>query len=617
MSSSEVSMLSLNVINSPFNQEQVEQLSRLLPTLTDSQKVWLSGYLSGVMSKEVQHTSSSPAQVDGKPISTSTRKVTVLYGSETGTARLLSERMAEKLDAASFMVTLLALDDFKTSKLKKTGDLLIITATHGEGDPPNNAISFYEFLHSRKAPTLEQLRFSVLSLGDTSYEFFCQTGKDLDKRLEELGGERLYERVDCDLDFDEQANVWMDGVLDVLTHSSDAVDHHALLDQKKDGMVASEQTVFSRTNPFMAEVIENITLSGRGSQKQTHHLELSLDGSDFTFKPGDSIGIYPKNDPELVEQLLTELTWDADQSLTVNKQGEIRSLREALLSHFEITVLTIPMLEKAERLFANSALSDFVKGGNKETLLAYIKGRDVLDLVTDFPPEKLEPEEFVSILRKLPARLYSIASSYKANPDEVHLTIGKVHYVTHGRERFGVCSGQVSTRVEIGDKLPIYIQKNPDFQFPNDPQTPVIMIGPGTGVAPFRSYLEELEETKEKQRTWLFFGEQHFLYDFLYQVDWQKWLKAGVLSRMDVAFSRDTDQKVYVQHKMLQKSNEFYNWLKAGAAVYVCGDEKHMAKDVHQTLVTILKQEGDMSEEKAESYLQQMRLEKRYQRDVY
>lgn len=612
--------LSLDVTNSPFNQEQIEQLSRLLPTLTNNQKVWLSGYLSAVISKKIQHTSNQVLQMDSQLVSAggpSQRTVTVLYGSETGTARSLAERMAEKLDEANFMVIFSALDDFKPSKLKKTEDLFIITATHGEGEPPDNAISFYEFLHSRKAPKLEHLRFSVLSLGDESYEFFCQTGKDFDKRLEELGGERIYDRVDCDLDFDEQAAAWMDGVLGILKKATDAADQNALLSQQKAGMNISENPVFSRTNPFMAEVIDNINLSGRGSKKQTHHLELSLDGSHFTFKPGDSLGIYPKNDPVLVEQLIKELEWDAEQDLSVNKQGEIKSLREALLSHFELTVLTTSMLEKAARLFANEALTKLLEATNKEKLNSYLKGRDVLDLVTDFPPKKLAPKDFVSILRKLPARLYSIASSYKANPDEVHLTIGKVNYVAHGRKRFGVCSSQVATRVEIGDKLPVYIHQNLNFQFPNDPQTPVIMIGPGTGVAPFRSYLEELEETEAKRKTWLFFGEQHFSCDFLYQVDWQKWLKAGVLSRMDVAFSRDTDQKVYVQHKMLEKSNDFYNWLKAGAAVYVCGDEKHMARDVHQTMMTILRQEGDMSEEEAKAYLQQMRLEKRYQRDVY
>lgn len=611
-------VLSLNVTNSPFNHEQIEQLNLLLPTLTDHQKVWLSGYLSAFISKEVQSGNPDPQAVSqATNAGTDPREVTVLYGTETGTARSLAESMAEKLDAANFLVTCSALDDFKPKKLKKTEDVLIITATHGEGDPPDNAISFYEFLHSRKAPKLDHLRFAVLALGDESYEFFCQTGKDFDKRLEELGGERLYDRVDCDLDFDEQASEWMTGVLGVLKQSSEVVDNTVLAGQQTAGTFVSEQPGFSRTNPFMAEVVENINLSGRGSNKQTRHLELSIDGSGFTFKPGDSLGIFPKNDPVLVDQLMKAMNWDAEQTVSVNKQGEIRSLREALLSHFEITVLTKPLVEKAATLFANEALTDLLTASNKENLKSYLEGRDVLDLVTDFPPKKLLAEDFVSILRKLPARLYSIASSYEANPDEVHLTVGTVNYFAHGRERAGVCSSQVATRVEVGEKLPVYIHQNANFQFPDDPETRVIMIGPGTGVAPFRSYLEELEETEAEQQTWLFFGEQHFSCDFLYQVDWQKWLKSGVLSRMDVAFSRDTDQKVYVQHKMLEKSKDFYEWLKAGAAVYVCGDEKHMAKDVQQTILTILRQEGDMTAEEAESYLQQMRQEKRYQRDVY
>ncbi len=614
----EVDELPLDVTNSPFNEEQTEQLNRLLPMLTDQQKMWLSGYLSAVQStasiQDANRTTQGQTATTG---GAAARSVTILYGSETGTAQSLAETMTQKLEATNLDVTCSAMDDFKPNKLKKVEDLLIITATHGEGDPPDNAVVFHEFLHSRKAPKLADLRFAVLSLGDESYEFFCQTGKDFDARLEELGGERLYERIDCDLDFDEPAAEWMAGVLGELRKSMDQASEAELSGQQTAGTIVSEQPVFSRTNPFLAEVVDNINLSGRGSNKQTRHLELSLEGSNFTFKPGDSLGIFPKNNPVLVDEFIQALQWNPDETVSVNKQGDIRSLREALISNFEISILTKPLVEKAASIFHNEELSELITPDRKDQLKTYIDGRDMLDLVQDYPPDGLEPESFVKILRKIPARLYSIASSYDANPDEVHLTIGKVRFSAHGRERFGVCSTQVADRIEIGEKLPVYIHQNPNFQFPEDPETPVIMIGPGTGVAPFRSYLEELEETEAERKTWLFFGEQHFSSDFLYQVDWQKWLNSGVLSKMDVAFSRDTEEKVYVQHRMLEKSKELYDWVKQGAAIYVCGDEKHMAKDVNETIATILQQEGDMTPDEVESYLNQMRQEKRYQRDVY
>ncbi len=606
-------------MNSPFNQEQTENLNVLLSTITEAQKNWLGGYLAAIQITDPPNNGSATpggAAIAPPPVvPVATREVTVLYGSETGTGQRLAEEINCKLEEKNIKVKLSALDDFKTKDLKKVEDLLIISATHGEGEPPENAISFYEFLHSRKAPKLKGLRFSVLSLGDESYEYFCQTGKDFDKRLEELGGERLHPRVDCDLDFDEPAAEWMEGVLSIL-NEAEAVES-GLAVQEAAGTIVQEQQVFTRTNPFMAEVLDNLNLNGRGSKKENRHLELSLEGSNLAFEPGDSLGISPQNDPELVDQIIKQMNWDADETVQVNKQGEIRSLREALLSNFEITRLTKPLLEKAAKLFNNEQFDILVKAGQEEALKAYLDGRDLLDLVKDYPPRELSPSECIQILRKIPARLYSIASSYKANPDEVQLTIGTVRYHTHGRDRAGVCSEQIAKRIEPGELLPVYIHPNPNFKFPFNAETPVIMIGPGTGVAPYRSYLEELEEEDVKGKTWLFFGDQHFDTDFLYQTEWQRWLKDGVLTKMDVAFSRDTDQKVYVQHRMLEKRRELYQWLNEGAHVYVCGDEKHMANDVHQTLATILEQEGGLSHEEAEEYLREMRKQKRYQRDVY
>jgi sulfite reductase (NADPH) flavoprotein alpha-component len=604
----------LQVLNSPFNQEQAELLNRILPTLTESQKVWLSGFLAAAQFASVP----GPGNVQlaesqsGNTAPIISKDVTILYGSQTGNAQGLAKKAGKKLEENGFQVTILAMSDFKPNNLKKVQNLLIVASTHGEGDPPDNALTFHEFLHGKRAPKLDNLRFSVLALGDSSYEFFCQTGKEFDTKLDELGGTRLYPRFDCDLDYDEPAAEWLAGVLSSLNETEGGSHTPA-----QELTVQAVESTYSRTNPFKAEVLENINLNGRGSNKETHHLELSLEGSGLSFEPGDSLGIYPENDPALVNLLLEETNWDPEQMVTVNKKGEVLPLKEALISHFEITTLTKPLLEKAAQLSANENLQELLSPGNEDKLKAYLDGRDLLDLVRDFTPWIGSAQEFVLILRKMPSRLYSIAGSLTANPDEVHLTIGAVRYEAHGRERKGVCSILAAERLQPGDTVPVYIQHNENFKLPKNADAPIIMVGPGTGAAPFRSFMQEREETGEAGKSWMFFGDQHFVTDFLYQTEWQKWLENGVLTKMDVAFSRDTDQKVYVQHRMLEHSQELFEWLQEGAHLYICGDEKHMAHDVHNTLIEIIEKEGGLSRELAEEYLAEMQQQKRYQRDVY
>ena len=607
--------MKLLVTNSPFNQEQTELLNRLLPTLSETQKVWLNGYLSATAATTINPAvstaevpSSAPAPVAAEPVS---KDVTILFGSQTGNAQNLAKKSAKTLTDKGFNVTTLSMTDFKPNNIKKLKNLLIIVSTHGEGDPPDTALTFHEFLHGKRAPKLEELNFSVLSLGDSSYEFFCQTGKEFDERLEEIGGKRLFPRVDCDLDFEEPANEWLEGVLSELGNTSSAAGQSPV----SQGTAPTVETEYSRSNPFLAEVLDIQNLNGRGSNKETLHIELSLEESGLTYRPGDSLGIYPKNEPELVETLLQELSFNPEETVTINKKGEIRSIKEALLSEFEITVLTKPLLEKLAAYSTNEALQDLLK--NQDKLKSYVDGRDLLDLVKEFGPWNLNSQTLVSQLRKLPARLYSIASSYTANPEEVHLTIGAVRYNAHDRERKGVCSILCAERLNPGDKLPVFIQQNENFNLPENPDTPVIMIGPGTGIAPFRSFMQEREESGAEGKSWLFFGDQHFVTDFLYQTEWQNYLKDGVLTKMNVAFSRDTAEKVYVQHRMLEHSKELFEWLQQGAAVYICGDEKHMAHDVHETLISIIEKEGNLNREDAEKYLAAMQQDKRYQRDVY
>jgi len=620
--------LQLQVTNSPFNQEQVDLLNRLVPSLTESQQIWLTGYLFArqasagplTINADVQAVSEGAAVAE--TISTFSqpavsREVTILFGSQTGNCQRVATSLSRKLEEQGLQVTLAPMNKFKTNNLKKVENLFLIVSTHGEGEPPDNAKSFHEFLYSKRAPQLENVSFSVLSLGDTSYEFFCQTGKDFDQRLEELGAKRLAPRVDCDLDYDEAVAGWSAEVISSLNDRLNAASGTTAAVSQTSSETAPEQSAYSRNNPFKAEVLANINLNGRGSDRETRHLELSLEGSNLQYEPGDSLGIYPENHPELVDAIIKQMNWNAEEVVPINKSGEQGSLREALLKHYEITALTKPLITQAAELTSNTALRELLAQGQEQALRSYINGRDLLDLLQDFEPWQGSAKQFVAILRKLPARLYSIASSFKANEDEVHLTVRAVRYESHGRERYGVCSVHCAERVQSGDSLPIYIQQNPNFKLPADTNTPIIMVGPGTGVAPFRAFLEEREEIGAEGKSWLFYGDRHFVTDFLYQTDWQRMLKDGVLTKLDVAFSRDTEEKVYVQHRLLQKSRELFEWLQAGAYVYICGDEKHMAHDVHTALLTVIEQEGGLSAEQAAAYLNDMQDQQRYQRDVY
>ena len=617
--------MNLSVTNSPFTEGQATQINELLQTLTPEQKVWLSGYLvanqqltSGTSDTQgsqigaVSKDTETMLQQNEPTIQPEKRAITLLYGSETGNAQGLAEIFEERLSNIGHNVTLKAMDEFKPKNLKNVEDLFIITSTQGEGDPPDNAAELHEFIHGRKAPKLEGVRFSVLALGDQTYEFFCQTGRDFDKKLEELGAERLYERVDCDVDYEEDAEKWMANVINTIDSAPEGTQSEQVVSES---IKSAKEKKYSKANPYQAEVLENINLNGRGSNKETRHIEFLLDNFGEEYEVGDCLVVLPQNDPALVELLISTLGWDPGDQIQISEDGDTISLEEALTSYFEITKLTRPLLQNAAAYFDNETLEDKVQ--DSEWIQNYIEGRDFIDLLNDFPPEELEPEDLYQILRKLPPREYSISSSYQSLPDEVHITVGAVRYNTHGRDRSGVCSVQFAERIQPGDTVPIYLKRNPNFKFPKDGETPVIMIGPGTGIAPFRAHMQEREEYGYKGNTWLFFGDQHFTTDFLYQTEWQEWLKDGVLEKMNVAFSRDTDQKVYVQHRIAEHSKEFNEWLEKGASIYICGDEKNMAKDVHQAIRNVLVKERNLTEEEAESYLKQMKKDKRYQRDVY
>lgn len=597
----------LEVINSPFNEKQVKQLNEVLATLTPQQKIWLTGYLTasaniGVIEAPREMTQQAVAS---SPIQ---KHVTILYASQTGNAQKLAEKFGDQLQQIGLEVSVSSMSDYKTNALKKAQYLLIVASTHGEGEPPDNAIAFHSFLHGKRAPKLNHVQYAVLSLGDSSYEYFCQTGKDFDIQLEKLGAKRLVERVDCDVDYAEQAQKWFEAVKEKL-HSE--FTQFTPFEQEAAAAVLQEETEYSRKNPFVAEIIEKINLNGQGSNKETIHLELSLENSGIAFEPGDCLAIIPINNQNLVNSLISALGFEANTKVDVD--GIAVTLEEALLKTFEITLLTKPLMKKIAEYTENKDFHALIE--NQETLKQFINGRDLLDVVEQFGPFNWDAQGFINCLRKIPARQYSISSSLLAYPEEAHVTIGVVRYEVDGRERLGVCSTYVADQLEVGDQVQVYVQKNPNFKLPDD-DTPIIMIGPGTGVAPFRAFIQEREERGASGENWLFFGDQHFVTDFLYQREWLNWLKSGVLTKLDVAFSRDQEEKVYVQHKMLKRAKELYAWLEKGAAVYVCGD-KNMAKDVQETLLQIIQQEGNKSEEDAMEYLEELRKQKRYQRDVY
>lgn len=384
--------------------------------------------------------------------------------------------------------------------------------------------------------------------------------------------------------------------------------------------ITNEKTTpapYSRTNPFHAKVLKNVNLNKEGSSKETRHIEFSLEGSGLSYVAGDALGIIPANDPELVAAILAEMNWNPEEEVIINKQGETLALKEALTSYFEITLLSKKILQQAAELTENEELQTLLLVENANQLKEYCYGRDLLDLLQDFGPWNGSAQEFVSILRKMTARLYSIASSINAHPGEVHLTIGAVRYQAHGRERKGVCSVLVAERTEEGDTIPVFVQPNKHFHLPESVDKDIIMVGPGTGIAPFRSFIEERAVTKATGRTWLFFGDQHAASDFLYEEELTQYLQDGVITKLDTAWSRDTDKKVYVQNKILENSKELFNWLDNGGYFYICGDKDRMAKDVHNTLIEVIAKEGSMSQEDAESYLNDLKKEGRYQRDVY
>ncbi|MBZ5875863.1 assimilatory sulfite reductase (NADPH) flavoprotein subunit [Chromohalobacter israelensis] len=595
----------LSESNSPLSADQAHRLNAALADLDARQRAWLQGYLAGLDAQAPgsEASAASSASSPGEPL-------TVLFGSQTGNAEGVAEQAAARARERGLEVELKDMASFGKQDLKRATRLMAVVSTQGDGDPPDGALGFYELLAGRKAPRLgEDHHFAVLGLGDASYEYFCESGKVLDSRLESLGAQRLCARVDADVDYEDTASQWIESTLAAFAELAGA---SAPTDGGGAASAERAAATYSRSHPFQAEVLEVQPLNTEDSDKQTLHVELSLEESGLEYLPGDAVGIVPQNDPDYVDELLAALRLDGEAPLE-----EGRRLRDALLRDFEITTLTRPFLNQWAEISDDAELRRLLDEESRDELRDWLQGRHIIDVLERFPVEGVEAESFIRALRKLPPRLYSIASSQAAAPDEVHLTVGVVRYETHGRARNGVATTYLADRVKPGDQVPIYIDHNKHFKLPDDDSAPVVMIGPGTGVAPFRAFLQEREARDASGDNWLFFGDRRRRSDFLYQAEWLQWRKTGLLTRLDVAFSRDQQDKVYVQDRLREQAATLYEWLQAGAYLYVCGDADRMAPDVHQALLDVIREQGGHDEEAAAEYLRDLQQQKRYQRDVY
>jgi sulfite reductase (NADPH) flavoprotein alpha-component len=588
--------------------EQWQLLENFTKTLTPEQARWISGYFVGFDAGLLRASSGAiaPVQVPQG------RTLTILYGTETGNSRELAKSLATAAAEFGLAPRLWDLSDYKVRQLKDEQDLLLIISTYGEGDPPQPSVAFFEFLESARAPRLEGVRFSVLALGDSTYEKYCEAGKRIDRRLEELGATRLSERVDCDIDYDNPAAAWSTRVVEIL--GAEAAAEGPPLSVPATARAAALTATHDKRHPFAATVLENIRITGRHSTKATRHVELDLGGSGLAYEPGDALGIAASNNSHLVEELLEATGLSGDEEVTV-KNASI-SLASALTSRFEITIASPRFIQQWATLTAARELSVLLEADLSGECVRFLKQHHVIDIVRRFPIGGVSAENLLAGLRPLQPRLYSLASSQKIVGEEAHITVAPVRYELHGTARGGVASTQIADRLEMGDTVPVYVQENPHFRLPGN-DVPIIMVGPGTGVAPFRAFLQEREASAAAGRSWLFFGERQLRSDFLYQLEWQQWLKDGVLTRLDVAFSRDGANKTYVQHRMLERAGEIYGWLEEGAHFYVCGDEKAMARDVHQTLIDIVEREGGLSHDAANEYVKRLASDQRYQRDTY
>ena len=588
----------------PLNPEQLARLQAATTDFTPTQLAWVSGYFWGVLNQQSGAAVAVPAQAAEVP------SITRISAAQTGNARRVAEALRDDLLAAKLNVKLVNAGDYKFKQIAAEKLLVVVTSTQGEGEPPEEAVALHKFLFSKKAPKLDGTAFAVFGLGDTSYEFFCQSGKDFDSKLAELGAERLLDRVDADVEYQTAAAEWRARVVEVLKARAPV---SAPAQLATSGAVNDIHTSpYTKEAPLSATLSVNQKITGRDSEKDVRHIEIDLGDSGLRYQPGDALGVWYQNDPQLVKELVELLWLKGDEPVTVD--GKTLPLAEALEWHFELTVNTATIVENYATLTRSESLLPLV--GDKAQLQQYAAATPIVDMVR-FSPAQLDAEALIGLLRPLTPRLYSIASSQAEVESEVHVTVGVVRYEIEGRARAGGASSFLADRVEEDGEVRVFIEHNDNFRLPANPETPVIMIGPGTGIAPFRAFMQQRAADGAQGKNWLFFGNPHFTEDFLYQVEWQSYVKEGLLTRIDLAWSRDQQQKVYVQDKLREQGAELWRWINDGAHIYVCGDANRMAKDVEHTLLEVIAEYGAMDAEAADEFLSELRVERRYQRDVY
>lgn len=559
------------------------------------QRAWLSEFLTSSLAG----AGSAPA-----PSGPAT-PVTILWGSQTGNSEGVAKKLVKVLKGGNYEPEVFDMGEYDKERLPSEKNLLIITSTYGDGEPPDNAADLHEYIMADGVPSLEGVNFSVFALGDSEYPDFCQCAIEFDQRLEACGASRMFKRIDCDVDYDDEFVEWKDGVIAAMGG----------MEATAEAEVDDGDAPHDKKNPFPAPMIETRDLNGEDSQRETYHVAISLEGSGLEYEAGDALGVCPHNPTEAVDELLPLLPFNTKDEVPLPGGGEA-PLREALINCYDIRSLNKNLLEAWSERSGSPFLRALVEGDNREEIEDFCWGRELVDLITDHPADFNDGEEFVGVLKKLQPRLYSIASSPKAHPGEVHLTVAIVRYNSHDRDRGGVCSTYLSDRV--GDVCAgVYVHSNKAFRLPEDLSKDVIMVGPGTGIAPFRSFLEEREATEATGRNWLFFGNPYRATDYIYEEQIEGWAESGVLNKLDLAFSRDQAEKIYVQNKMIESGAELWEWLQGGGYFFVCGDASRMAKDVDDALHSIAQTHGGLSAEEAIAYFKNLKKEKRYARDVY
>ena len=572
---------------------------------TGDQKSWLKGFLAGMQSAKALATSKSGAltahQSDVTPI------VDILFGTQTGNAEGLAMDAAAVARAQGFQANVQGLDDISMDTFSSMKNVIITIATYGEGEMPDNASLFWESLNSSSMPRLSDMKFGVLGLGDTGYDEFCQAGKLIDIRLEQLGAHRLVDRLDCDVDYEDIASDWINKTIPL---TNDGKSKPIVVTDEKQTNVKS---IWNRKNPYPATLRVNKLLSGEQSLKEIRHFEIDLGDSGITYNAGDALNIMPVNDDELVKSILLRLNLSSELVLV----GEDKTLADLLKYKYEISTPSRNFIAAIEVQAGDDLFSHVLNNGDKQALADYLWTKDVLDLLNLNQDIKFTGSEFVGLLKPLQHRAYSISSSPKKHVGSVHLTVASVRWNSNEREHLGVCSTFLADRVDVDEKVGIFVSPNKAFRIPDNNDSPMIMVGPGTGIAPFRAFLEERHCIGAEGKNWLFFGDQTRSSDYIYEDELAALKDSGVLSRLDLAFSRDQDEKIYVQHKMSEHGEDLFEWLQNGGYFYVCGDATRMAKDVDQALCDIASKWGNLTADQAREYVNNLKREKRYLRDVY